>query len=144
MFLVSLFFYILKNILAMGGVMAYLTTLGFVLISLIYSLTFFSFVVTNEFLEDMILVLDLLYPIYYKTKLILPEVSIGVYPFPQQWTMPNKIPVIQSFYFKFCFITLNWSNYLHLASLGNPTKEVQLKISKGILKGFPPLSFFYI
>ena len=63
---------------AMGGVMASFTTLGFVPMSLFPSLKFLSVEVTNEFLEDTILVLDLLYPFYYKTKLILPEIPISV------------------------------------------------------------------
>ena len=58
----------------MVGVMAYLTISGFVLVSLISSLGFLSLVVTSEFLEDMISVLDIIYPVYYKTKVILPEI----------------------------------------------------------------------
>ena len=62
----------------MEGVMASLTMLGFVPMSLIISLKIISVVVTNDFLEDMILVLDLLYPFYYKTKVILPEILISI------------------------------------------------------------------
>ena len=47
-------------LIAMREVMAFLTTLGFVTMSLIPSLTVLLLVVTNDFLEDMILVLDLL------------------------------------------------------------------------------------
>ena len=54
--------------------MAYFTTLGFVIMSLFPSLTIFSLVVTNDFLEDMISVLDFLYPVNYKTKVILPTI----------------------------------------------------------------------
>ena len=48
----------------MEVVMDSLTTSGFVLVSLIPYFIILSLVVTNEFLEDMILVLDLLYPVY--------------------------------------------------------------------------------
>ena len=37
-----------------------------------------SVLVTNEFLEDIISVIDILYPIYYKTKVILPSISISI------------------------------------------------------------------
>ena len=50
--------------------MAYITTLGFVPMSVFPSLTILSVVVTNDFLEDMISVLDLIYPVYYKIKVI--------------------------------------------------------------------------
>ena len=50
-------------IFAMGGVMDFFTTLGFVSVSLIPSLTIFYVLVNNGFLEDMILVLVLLYPV---------------------------------------------------------------------------------
>ena len=53
--------------------MASFTKLGFVSISLTPSLNTFYVVVTNGFLEDMILVLDILYLVCYKTKVILPE-----------------------------------------------------------------------
>ena len=69
-------FYVLLNVsilfFAMGGVMDSPTTLGSVPMSLIPSLKLLSVVVTNAFLEDMISVLDLLYPGYYKTKVIVP------------------------------------------------------------------------
>ena len=55
---------------AMVVVMASFTTLVFVAILLIPSLEKISLVVTNAFLEDMISVLDLLYPFYYKIKVI--------------------------------------------------------------------------
>ena len=38
--------------------------------SVVPSLIILFVVVTNEFLEDMISVLDLLYPVYYKIKVI--------------------------------------------------------------------------
>ena len=66
-----LFFY-------MGGVMAYFTTLGFVPMSLIPSLAILSVVVTNNFLEDMISLIDLLYPVNYKTKVIVLAILISV------------------------------------------------------------------
>ena len=47
---------------AIEGVMSYFTTLGFVLMSAFPSLTLFSLVETNDVLEDMILVIDLLFP----------------------------------------------------------------------------------
>ena len=59
---------------SMGVVMASFVTLGFVPISLIPSWEILSVVVTNDFLEDMILVLGLLYPVYYKNKVILPAI----------------------------------------------------------------------
>ena len=78
MLAVSIFLTVSILFFIMGGVMASFTTLGFVPISLIYSLTIFSIVVTNDFLEDMIPVLDLLYLVYYKTKIIVPAISISV------------------------------------------------------------------
>ena len=62
----------------MEVVMASFTTLGFFLTSLFPFLKILSLVVTNAFLEEMILVLDLIYPVYYKTKIILPAISISV------------------------------------------------------------------
>ena len=62
----------------MGGLMASLTTRGFVSMSLIPSLEILSVVVTNDFLEDMILVLGIIYLVYHKTKVILPAVLISV------------------------------------------------------------------
>ena len=50
--------------------MASFTTLGFFHMSLIPSLKKKSVVVTNAVLEYMILVLGLLYPVYYKIKVI--------------------------------------------------------------------------
>ena len=58
----------------MGVVIASFNKLGFFSMSLIPSLTFLSVLVTNDFLEDMISVLDLLYPVYYKTKVIVPAI----------------------------------------------------------------------
>ena len=49
---------------AMGGVVASFTTLGFVPMSVFPSLKILSVIVTNDFLEGMISVLDLLYPVY--------------------------------------------------------------------------------
>ena len=69
---VSIFFF------AIGGVMTYFNILCFVPMSLIPYLTIFSIVVTNDFLEDMISVLDLFYPVYHKTKVIILEISISV------------------------------------------------------------------
>ena len=46
------------------------STLGSVPMSLILSLKILSVVLNNEFLEHMILVLDILYPVYYKIKVI--------------------------------------------------------------------------
>ena len=91
LFTVSIFFF------SMVGVMDSFTTVLFVLVSLIPSSAIFYLVVTNDFLEDMISVLDFLYPVYYKTKVILPAISISVYPRPQQSTMLNKSPVVQRF-----------------------------------------------
>ena len=51
--------------------MDFFTTLGFVSVLFIHSLTIFSVVVTNGFLEDMILVLDLLHMFCHKIKVIL-------------------------------------------------------------------------
>ena len=62
---VSIFFF------AIGGVMDSFTTLGFVPMSVFPSLTILYVVVTNDFLEDMISVLDLLYPVYNKIKVII-------------------------------------------------------------------------
>ena len=53
---------------AIGGVMYSYTTLGFVPMSVFPSLKILYVVVTNDFLEDMISVLDLLYPVYKKIK----------------------------------------------------------------------------
>ena len=50
--------------------MASFTKSGFVPMSLILSLKILLLVVTNAFLEDMISVLDLLYAVYYKSKVI--------------------------------------------------------------------------
>ena len=58
--------------------MVYFTTLGFVLMSLIPSFINLLLVLINEFLEDMISVLDLIYPVYYKTRVILLAISISV------------------------------------------------------------------
>ena len=58
---------------AMGWLLTYFTILGLVSMSLIPSLGLFSIVETNGFLGDMILMLDFLYTVCYKTKLILPE-----------------------------------------------------------------------
>ena len=44
--------------------------LGFVPMSVIPSLTICPVVVTNDFLVNMISVLDLLHPVYYKIKVI--------------------------------------------------------------------------
>ena len=93
--------------------MASFTTLGSVSMSLIPSLGIFYVVVTNGFLEDMILVLDMFYLVCFKTKVI----------YPQQSTTRNESPVIQIFSFKNCFITQIWSNYLFLVSLGNPSED---------------------
>ena len=79
MLVIYMFFYLVNIIIfAMGGVMDSFTTLGFVPISLILSLKILSLVATNEFLEDMILVIDPLYPVYYKTKVIVRVISISV------------------------------------------------------------------
>ena len=57
----------------MGRVMDYLTPLGFShAINPLFDK--FSVVVTNDFLEDMIFMLDLIYLYYYKTKVILPAI----------------------------------------------------------------------
>ena len=53
-----------------GGVMDSFTTLGFFFMSLFPYLTTVSVVVTNAFLEDMISVLNILYPGNYKIKVI--------------------------------------------------------------------------
>ena len=58
---------------AMGLVIASLAILGFVYVSLIPSLTIFSVVVTNGFLEDMVLMPDFIFQVFYKSKVILPE-----------------------------------------------------------------------
>ena len=63
---------------AMGGVMAYFNTLGFVPMTLNNYLKFFPLVVTNDVLEYMISVLDLLYLVYYKTKVIVTGIYINV------------------------------------------------------------------
>ena len=70
--------------------MASFTTLCVFPMSLIPSLTIFSVVLTNDFLGEMILVIDLLYPVYYKTKLIVPAISISIQPRPQPPTTFNK------------------------------------------------------
>ena len=57
LFTVSIFLF------EMLGVMNYFTTICFVPMSLIPSLKFSSVVVTNDFLKDIILVLDLIYMI---------------------------------------------------------------------------------
>ena len=59
---VSIFF------LAMGVVMDSFTALVFVPVSLSLPMTTFLVVVTNDFSEDMVTVLDLLYPVNYKIK----------------------------------------------------------------------------
>ena len=51
--------------------MDFYTTLGFVSISLIPSLPILYVVATNNFLWYMILVLDIFYLVFYKTKVIL-------------------------------------------------------------------------
>ena len=53
--------------------MDFFTTLGFVSMSLISFLTILPVVVTNGFLEDTILVIDILYPVFYKAKVIVLE-----------------------------------------------------------------------
>ena len=53
--------------------------------------------------------------------------------FQQQSTMRNKIPVIQSFSFKYCFVTQTWSNYPLLASLGNTTEDSNRNFARGSL-----------
>ena len=84
-------------------------------------------------------------PVYYKTKVILPAISISVQPLPQHYTALNKSLLIQIFYLMFCFITQTWSNNTLLDSLGNPKKAVQLNITTGIFKGVSPLiSFVYL
>ena len=72
-----LFFALTVSILffSMGGVMAPFSILGFVSMSIIYFLTIMYEVVTNVFLEDIILVLDIIHPVCYKAKVILPESS---------------------------------------------------------------------
>ena len=61
---VSVFFF------AMGGVMDYFKVLGYVPMSVFHSLKNKLVVVTNDFLEDIISVLDRLYPVCYKIKVI--------------------------------------------------------------------------
>ena len=61
---VSIFFF------EMVGVMDSFTTLWFVPMSVFPSLEILLVVVTNAFLEDMISVIDLLCPVYYKIKVI--------------------------------------------------------------------------
>ena len=56
--------------------------------------------------------------------------------------MLNIRLVFQSFPFKFCLITPNWSDYPLFDSLGNPKKMAHLKITNGILQEVPPLSSF--
>ena len=82
--------------------------------------------------------------------------------FPQQSSMRNKSPMIQSFSFKYCFITQTWSNYPFLASLGKPSgynnrnfawgyltdifyinRFHQLKRTTKILQGVSSRSFFF-
>ena len=98
------------NIFRNGRSDGFLRHISFFSVSFIPSLKISSVVVTIDFLEEMISVLALLYPVYQKTKVILPAISISVYPRPQQSTTLNKTPVNQSFSFKSCFILKTWSN----------------------------------
>ena len=63
---------------SMGVVIDTFTTLGVSHMLLIPSLKFLFVVGSNEFLEDMILVIDIIYPVYYKTKVIVQVISISV------------------------------------------------------------------
>ena len=56
-----------------GSSNGFLFHIGFCFCVINSFLAHFSVVLTNSFLEDMILVLDLLYPVLYKSKIILPE-----------------------------------------------------------------------
>ena len=75
------------------------TTLHFVSVSLIPSLMILYLVVKNDFLKDMISVLDIFYPFYQKIKVIVRSISIRVYPLQQQFATLKQIPVIQIFSF---------------------------------------------
>ena len=77
----------------------FLHYIRFFFMSLTHSLAIFSVVVTNGFLEDIILVLDILYPVCHKTKVIYRKIQLVYIIFPQQSTTRNKIPVMQSFSF---------------------------------------------
>ena len=62
---------------------------------------------------------------------------------PQQSIKRNENQVIQSFSFKYCFITKTWSNQPFLASIGNPSEDNNRNFARGypteILFLFSPL-----
>ena len=132
-------------IFAMGGVMASFTILCFVLVSLIPSLIFFSLVVTNDFLEDMISVLDLFYPIYYKIKAILPAISISIHPGPQHSTTLNKIPVIQNVSLKYFYYHTNLIKLAAVGLLRQSNKDGATEYNnRNFARGSPTELFLYL
>ena len=88
--------------------------------------------------------LDLFYPVYHKTKVILPEISISVYPRPQQYTMLNKSPSIQSFSFNFFY----HKNLIKIFALGLPRQYNQGGATEDnnqdFVKGCPTKLFLYL
>ena len=125
-----------NSIYAMGWVMASLTTLGFVSMSIIASLTILSVVMTNGFWRYDIGAWSSLPGLLQRQNIFNGKFQLVYSLWPQDLNTHNKSLVIQFFPFKYCVshkpdqMIRSWTPY-----------AIQLKRTTGILQGFHSLSF---